>query len=415
MIDDSADFIEVRVDHILLRQMSTVVSALLPTLQSLSSALPLTTNQHDDSSPHPTNGDAMLPLPPNDNSLQRQHDALQVQVFQIAQTVQSISHDVKSFITSNKLTKGSVKSYAAAASATPAPATKEKAFANRWTLSLPQELRDKVKSDGMTTTMAQIRSALTTTAFPSSPPQIEGLAQLRSGDLAIWFATYEDKAKAIAKRTVWIPDWSAAIVPPRNQQKHGVLLSYVSTQHNPDDLLTELQARYPLGYITACRWLTATGSNKAQSTIVVHTMNKSGAETLHSKRVLSIHDQAYKIVDYYKTDNRAAQCFNCQGYGHLSYQCTHDTCCAKCAEAHRTALCKQFPRGEPLPTTSELLHCINCDAHAPSWHADCPKAKLKNFHHSEKESQSEYNSLESQPDEEASNILDNVPLTEITS
>jgi hypothetical protein len=60
-------------------------------------------------------------------------------------------------------------------------------------------MHDNIKADGFKITMALICTALNTTGFPSDPQKIEGLAQLHSGDLAIWFASYEDKAKAIAK------------------------------------------------------------------------------------------------------------------------------------------------------------------------------------------------------------------------
>jgi hypothetical protein len=385
MIKESSDFVEARVDHTLLRQMHLVLSSLRTVVQTASSVTTETTN-------HTVAGSNESP--PSDKgtngvSIQEQHDALQAQVSNIEKTVQSISHDVKAFIKHQKTTTTNTKSYANVTS-TVAPKTKEKAFANRWTVTLNQEMRDKVKADGFKTTMALIRTALNTTAFPSDPPKIEGLAQLRSGDLAIWFASYEDKAKAIAKRSIWMPDWSASIVPPRNQQKHGVLLSYVPTKLNPDSIAMELQARYPLGYVSTCRWLTATGSKKVHSTLVVHTMNKTGAEELHGKRVLTIQDQVFKIVDYYKTETRTSQCFNCQGYGHLSYQCTQDTRCAKCAGSHRTAACELFPRGDPLTENLDLLQCINCDAQAPSWHSDCPKATLKNYHHSDDDKRSEY-------------------------
>jgi hypothetical protein len=78
-----------------------------------------------------------------------------------------------------------------------------------------------------------------------------------------------------------MPDWSASIVPPCNQQKHGILLSYVPTKLNPESLALELQAQYPLGYVSTCRWLMAKGSKNVPPTLVVHTMNKTGAEELH--------------------------------------------------------------------------------------------------------------------------------------
>jgi hypothetical protein len=308
MITEGSDFVEVRVDHTLLCQMHIVLSALRPEAQPASSATTEVTNH----SPAGSNESPSSTARTNDVSIQDQHDTLQAQVSNIEKTVQSISHDVKAFIKHQKTTKPDSKSYATAASSA-APKTKEKAFANRWTVTLNQEMRDKIKADGFKTTMALIRTALNTTAFPSDPPKIEGLAQLRSGDLAIWFASYEDKAKAIAKRSTWMPDWSASIVPPHNQQKHGVLLSYVPTKLNSDSIAMELQARYPLGYVSTCRWLTASGSKKVHSTLVVHTMNKTGAEELHGKRVLTIQDQVFKIVDYYKTETRTSQCFNCQG------------------------------------------------------------------------------------------------------
>ena len=60
------------------------------------------------------------------------------------------------------------------------------------------------------------------------------------------------------------------------------------------------------------------------------------------------------------------QCFNCQGFNHISSKCTNASKCRKCGEAHSTKDCK-------VSDSASAVKCSNCAGGHSSSDVSCPK------------------------------------------
>ena len=60
------------------------------------------------------------------------------------------------------------------------------------------------------------------------------------------------------------------------------------------------------------------------------------------------------------------QCFNCQGYGHISKSCLKEQVCALCSKGHRTKECQKEAQNH---------RCINCGAKHPTFSRLCSRRR----------------------------------------
>ena len=124
------------------------------------------------------------------------------------------------------------------------------------------------------------------------------------------------------------------------------------------------------------------GFDKAVRTIKKSTNEPTSFVRLSTNNKLIYDEHVFKrapIMLFYRRfyaikENKPHQCWNCQGLGHMAFDCPNETpTCLQCGEGHRVKHC---PYSQPENKTSNKTFCTNCKSNEHnSASRQCPKLK----------------------------------------
>lgn len=177
--------------------------------------------------------------------------------------------------------------------------------------------------------------------------------QLKSGHLSIKTTNVEE-AEALKQ---FADDWSGRIgvgasirVPTYGIIAHGIRRTSMDTtklEEVKDELLQDNKPFIPLADIKYIGWLSRSAATKSASSIIVEFTRPEDANKIIDEGLIW-QGEVFQC-ERYDRQCRLKQCYKCQRYGHIGTQCTAQTACGYCAEAHSSKDCptkvdKESPR-----------------------------------------------------------------------
>lgn len=103
------------------------------------------------------------------------------------------------------------------------------------------------------------------------------------------------------------------------------------------EMLRDNRAFIPDADIIYIGWLSRAANTKSALTIIVDSIRPEDANKIIDEGLIW-QGEAFQCERYHR-QCRLNQCYKCQRYGHIGTQCSANTACSYCAEAHSSQDC----------------------------------------------------------------------------
>ena len=197
--------------------------------------------------------------------------------------------------------------------------------------------------------------------------------RLKSGDLLLQVATVEAK-EALERSAEWATQaYPSAILVQKayGVMVHGMRISAFDTNDQKaikEKIEKDNQELHPGLNIVRTRWIgsasrpTKDGKEKRYSSLIVYTATAGMADGLIQRQLIEFHE--IKSVSKYDQGAELMQCFNCQGYSHMTMRYSNKTRCGKCSLEHN------IRDHNDVDNAPDACAACNQQGH-PAWSSTC--------------------------------------------
>lgn len=147
---------------------------------------------------------------------------------------------------------------------------------------------------------------------------------------------------------------------PKTRSKIKMVLKGLPPGHSQEEVQSELQRKINFDEIRQFKKKVDSG-NIVSIPVFLITFSSSTPV----KSILAIKDICFNLITWekYRSKNPILQCYNCQQFNHVAYNCNMPPHCMKCGQTHATITC----------TSNDANVCSNCSGQHRSNSKECPR------------------------------------------